>query len=106
MYVVIFVFRVKRREKIRKRQIKEENRLATFPMFCDGNLEAGGTWGNMTDIGAASSGSGMPLLAQRTISRQIEVVREIGRGRYGMVSFWQCPKLNNKLLISADDITI
>ena len=41
------------------------------------------------DVGAldlTSSGAGMPLLTQRTISRQIEVLREIGQGRYGTVS--------------------
>ncbi|PIO56266.1 hypothetical protein TELCIR_22335, partial [Teladorsagia circumcincta] len=35
-----------------------------------------------TDAGSGS-GSGLPLLTQRNIARQIELVREIGQGRFG-----------------------
>jgi len=41
----------------------------------------------VNDLDLTTSGAGMPLLTQRTISRQIEVIREIGRGRYGMVRY-------------------
>lgn len=35
---------------------------------------------------STGSGAGMPILAQRTISRQIELRECIGRGRFGEVS--------------------
>lgn len=35
--------------------------------------------------GTSGSGSGMPSLEQRTIARQIELQREIGKGRFGEV---------------------
>ena len=43
--------------------------------------------GSIVDMIEQSSGSGsrLPLLVQRTIARQIQMVREVGRGRYGQV---------------------
>ena len=40
----------------------------------------------INELENTSSGSGMPLLVQRTIANQIEIVKEIGQGRYGTVS--------------------
>ncbi|KAI0983907.1 hypothetical protein GJ496_009877 [Pomphorhynchus laevis] len=37
------------------------------------------------DISGSGSGSGLPLLVQRTIARQIRLVEVIGRGRFGEV---------------------
>uniref|UniRef100_A0A914REN4 GS domain-containing protein n=1 Tax=Parascaris equorum TaxID=6256 RepID=A0A914REN4_PAREQ len=41
--------------------------------------------GNLDDSGTTGSGSGLPLLVQRTIARQIELHTEIGKGRFGEV---------------------
>ena len=37
---------------------------------------------DMVDMETTGSGSGLPLLIQRTIARQIKLEKEIGRGRY------------------------
>ncbi|XP_076346055.1 TGF-beta receptor type-1-like isoform X1 [Tachypleus tridentatus] len=42
---------------------------------------------NMIDMTTSGSGSGLPLLVQRSIARQIQLVKIIGKGRYGEV--WQ-----------------
>jgi bone morphogenetic protein receptor type-1B len=43
--------------------------------------------GTLSDLIEQTSGSGsrLPNLVQRTIARQIQMVREVGRGRYGQV---------------------
>lgn len=84
-----FFFRMlKKRERLRKQQIEKENQNATFPLIYDDNgRPAGGALDGVSSLTGTSSGAGMPLLVQRTISRQIETVKEIGKGRYGTVSF-------------------
>jgi Transforming growth factor beta type I GS-motif len=49
--------------------------------------ETGIQGGTLSDLIEQTSGSGSRLsyLVQRTIARQIQMVREIGRGRYGQV---------------------
>ncbi|XP_076373579.1 TGF-beta receptor type-1-like isoform X5 [Tachypleus tridentatus] len=42
---------------------------------------------DMMDMTTSGSGSGLPLLVQRSIARQIQLVEIIGKGRYGEV--WQ-----------------
>lgn len=79
---------LKKRERLRKQQIEKENQNATFPLIYDDNgRPAGGALDGVSSLTGTSSGAGMPLLVQRTISRQIETVKEIGKGRYGTVSF-------------------
>lgn len=39
----------------------------------------------LTDFSPSGSGSGLPLLIQRTIARQIQLVDMIGKGRFGEV---------------------
>ncbi|XP_077997804.1 TGF-beta receptor type-1-like [Glandiceps talaboti] len=39
----------------------------------------------MMDLSTSGSGSGLPLLVQRTIARQIQLVEMIGKGRFGEV---------------------
>jgi len=33
----------------------------------------------------SGSGSGLPLLVQRSIARQVQLIEEVGKGRYGEV---------------------
>ncbi|ODM90637.1 TGF-beta receptor type-1 [Orchesella cincta] len=39
----------------------------------------------MLEMTTSGSGSGLPLLVQRSIARQIQLVEEVGKGRYGEV---------------------
>lgn len=51
---------------------------------CSPNMEIHGPLANLIEQ-SSGSGSGLPILVQRTISRQIQMNRSIGKGRYGEV---------------------
>ena len=43
----------------------------------------------MIDMTTSGSGSGLPLLVQRSIARQIQLIETIGKGRFGEVFIFQ-----------------
>lgn len=47
---------------------------------------------DMIDMTTSGSGSGLPLLVQRSIARQIQLIDIIGKGRFGEVVFVSFPK--------------
>ncbi|OQV12677.1 TGF-beta receptor type-1 [Hypsibius exemplaris] len=57
-----------------------------------------------TDV-SSGSGSGLPLLSQRTVARQITLTESIGKGRYGEVwlGHWYDDKVAVKIFDSRDD---
>ncbi|KAM3723607.1 Activin receptor type-1C [Dirofilaria immitis] len=60
---------------------------------------------NLDDSATTGSGSGFPLLAQRTIARQIELQKEIGQGRFGEVwlGYWRGDEVAVKIFSSRDE---
>uniref|UniRef100_A0A0N4UMY7 receptor protein serine/threonine kinase n=1 Tax=Dracunculus medinensis TaxID=318479 RepID=A0A0N4UMY7_DRAME len=60
---------------------------------------------NLDDSFTTGSGSGLPLLVQRTIARQIELQNEIGRGRFGEVwlGSWKGDPVAVKIFSSRDE---
>ncbi|XP_017290998.1 bone morphogenetic protein receptor type-1A isoform X2 [Kryptolebias marmoratus] len=54
---------------------------------------------------SSGSGSGLPLLVQRTIAKQIQMVRQIGKGRYGEVWLgrWRCEKVAVKVFFTREE---
>ncbi|XP_062319577.1 bone morphogenetic protein receptor, type IAa isoform X2 [Osmerus eperlanus] len=54
---------------------------------------------------SSGSGSGLPLLVQRTIAKQIQMVREIGKGRYGEVwlARWRGEKVAVKVFFTREE---
>uniref|UniRef100_A0A158Q700 receptor protein serine/threonine kinase n=1 Tax=Elaeophora elaphi TaxID=1147741 RepID=A0A158Q700_9BILA len=60
---------------------------------------------NLDDSATTGSGSGFPLLAQRTIARQIELQKEIGQGRFGEVwlGYWKGDEVAVKIFSSRDE---
>ncbi|MGH0150776.1 UNVERIFIED_CONTAM: hypothetical protein FKN15_048510 [Acipenser sinensis] len=54
---------------------------------------------------SSGSGSGLPLLVQRTIAKQIQMVRQIGKGRYGEVWLgrWRGEKVAVKVFFSREE---
>ncbi|GAU96009.1 hypothetical protein RvY_07517 [Ramazzottius varieornatus] len=53
----------------------------------------------------SGSGSGLPLLSQRTVARQINLTMTVGKGRYGEVwlGYWHGEKVAVKIFDSRDD---
>ncbi|XP_028836010.1 bone morphogenetic protein receptor, type IBb isoform X2 [Denticeps clupeoides] len=54
---------------------------------------------------SSGSGSGLPLLVQRTIAKQIQMVRQIGKGRYGEVWMgrWRGEKVAVKVFFTMEE---
>uniref|UniRef100_A0A2P2I6X2 receptor protein serine/threonine kinase n=2 Tax=Hirondellea gigas TaxID=1518452 RepID=A0A2P2I6X2_9CRUS len=54
---------------------------------------------------SSGSGSGLPLLVQRTIAKQIQLVESIGKGRYGEVWLgrWRGEKVAVKIFFTTDE---
>lgn len=54
----------------------------SFSKYC---MDSDGSTKDMSLSTGSGSGAGLPLLVQRTISKQLEMIKSIGRGRYGEV---------------------
>uniref|UniRef100_A0A3P9AN12 receptor protein serine/threonine kinase n=1 Tax=Esox lucius TaxID=8010 RepID=A0A3P9AN12_ESOLU len=54
---------------------------------------------------SSGSGSGLPLLVQRTIAKQIQMVKQIGKGRYGEVWMgrWRGERVAVKVFITTEE---
>ncbi|TRY59375.1 hypothetical protein DNTS_030071 [Danionella cerebrum] len=54
---------------------------------------------------SSGSGSGLPLLVQRTIAKQIQMVRQIGKGRYGEVWMgrWRGERVAVKVFFTTEE---
>lgn len=54
---------------------------------------------------SSGSGSGLPLLVQRTIAKQIQMVRSVGKGRYGEVwlAKWRDEKVAVKIFFTTEE---
>ncbi|XP_019865442.1 bone morphogenetic protein receptor type-1B isoform X3 [Aethina tumida] len=54
---------------------------------------------------SSGSGSGLPLLVQRTISKQIEMISSVGKGRYGEVwlAKWRGQKVAVKVFFTTEE---
>ncbi|CAL8297927.1 unnamed protein product [Merluccius merluccius] len=54
---------------------------------------------------SSGSGSGLPLLVQRTIAKQIQMVRQVGKGRYGEVWLgrWRGEKVAVKVFFTREE---
>ncbi|ESO84195.1 hypothetical protein LOTGIDRAFT_108334, partial [Lottia gigantea] len=77
--VVAFVYLKYRRRETERRQILEEAENENF-------ITNGETLSELIEHSHSSgSGSGLPLLVQRTIAKQINLVKSVGKGRYGEV---------------------
>ena len=71
----------------------------------NGGIVENGQSIEMLEITCSGSGSGLPLLEQRTIARQIELKRCIGTGRFGEVwlGAWRHDEIAVKILSSRDE---
>uniref|UniRef100_A0A3B3SM23 receptor protein serine/threonine kinase n=1 Tax=Paramormyrops kingsleyae TaxID=1676925 RepID=A0A3B3SM23_9TELE len=60
---------------------------------------------DLINLSTSASGSGLPLLVQRTIAKQIQMVRPIGKGRYGEVwlGSWRGEKVAVKVFFTREE---
>ncbi|XP_073826849.1 serine/threonine receptor kinase thickveins isoform X2 [Musca autumnalis] len=92
--VVIACMTFRRREKLRK-----QPRLISS--MCNSQLSP---LSQMVEQ-SSGSGSGLPLLVQRTIAKQIQMVRLVGKGRYGEVwlAKWRDEKVAVKTFFTTEE---
>lgn len=94
--VLAFYFYYKRRENSRRRR---QQRLVDC-----GNRNQLAPLSDLVDQ-SSGSGSGLPLLVQRTIAKQIQMVESIGKGRYGEVwlAKWRDEKVAVKTFFTTEE---
>ncbi|XP_072528030.1 bone morphogenetic protein receptor type-1B-like [Salminus brasiliensis] len=69
-------------------------------------IPAGESLSNLIEQSHSSgSGSGLPLLVQRTIAKQIQLVRQVGKGRYGEVWLgrWRGERVAVKVFFTTEE---
>ncbi|XP_068633519.1 TGF-beta receptor type-1 isoform X1 [Battus philenor] len=72
----------------RSSKVKERGSRPLYPAedsMCDTRHPITATIRDMIELTTSGSGSGLPLLVQRSIARQIQLVDIIGKGRFGEV---------------------
>jgi serine/threonine protein kinase len=75
--VAIFYIRCRKREALKRQRLREAEES-------DPCLNGSGSLKEWIEQ-SSGSGSGLPLLVQRTIAKQITLIRSVGKGRYGEV---------------------
>lgn len=95
-FVIIFAVycTYKRRERNRKRQYLMESLCTSRTSQLADLVEQ-----------SSGSGSGLPLLVQRTIAKQIQMIHSIGKGRYGEVwlAKWRDEKVAVKVFFTTEE---
>ncbi|KAF8560819.1 hypothetical protein P879_09886, partial [Paragonimus westermani] len=75
------------------------------PFTSTGGSSVSPTLRDLLEETCSGSGSGVALLVQRTVARQIQLEERIGEGRYGEVwrGVWQCDQVAAKIFSSRDE---
>lgn len=76
LIVVLWVWYKRREVQLKKKLMQNSNRNLY--------LTSNGTLHDLMEQ-SSGSGSGLPLLVQRTIAKQLQMVKSVGKGRYGEV---------------------
>lgn len=103
IFVIIGVFKLWKRKKLRFSKNKEERHglttLTAVPVSDESLRQM------QVDQACMSSGSGLPFLVQRTVARQIDLKELIGKGRYGEVwrGTWKGEQVAVKIFNSRDE---
>ncbi|GAB6028167.1 hypothetical protein CHUAL_002373 [Chamberlinius hualienensis] len=94
-----FYLRYKRKEQSKQRYLDRSGQ-------CDDVISNVDSLRELIDQSQSSgSGSGLPLLVQRTIAKQIQMVKSIGQGRYGEVwlAKWRGEKIAVKVFFTTEE---
>ena len=84
LLVTFAYLRYKHREDRRQRYMTESGVVGGRGSQELGGMPGGSTLSELIEQ-SSGSGSGLPLLVQRTIAKQIHMVNSVGKGRYGEV---------------------
>ncbi|XP_064639813.1 bone morphogenetic protein receptor type-1B-like [Lineus longissimus] len=97
---ITFVYLRYRRREVRRQQYLEEAEQ------CDTFINPGETLRDLIEASQSSgSGSGLPLLVQRTIAKQIHLIKSVGKGRYGEVwkGKWRGENIAVKIFFTTEE---
>lgn len=101
LVIACVYLRYRKKEDQRKRQYYIKRYPDRYP-----NVEIlpNGTLANFIEQ-SSGSGSGLPLLVQRTIAKQIQMVHSIGKGRYGEVwlARWRGERVAVKVFFTTEE---
>ena len=104
-FVLLIVFITFLYLKYKKREDRRQKYMLTARTDPDGFVS--GHHGTLHDLieQSSGSGSGLPLLVQRTIAKQIQMDRPIGKGRYGDVwlAKWRGEDVAVKVFFTSDE---
>jgi len=104
IFIILLTFaylRYKQREQRIQRYITEAGANSTNDDFC---LPGTSTLSELLEQ-SSGSGSGLPLLVQRTIAKQIHMVSSVGKGRYGEVwlARWRGERVAVKVFFTTEE---
>lgn len=101
--IMMFIYWHQKRQLKKQEEFKEED-AALQPLEEEAVIPSGQTLKDLIDM-STGSGSGLPLLVQRTIARQIHLVGLIGKGRFGEVykGLWRGQSVAVKIFSSRDE---
>ncbi|KAG1714936.1 Activin receptor type-1 [Nymphon striatum] len=97
---------LKRQRKRRMNESSEQGRAALYRDDLNAVAAGDSTLREIFEHSVTSgSGSGLPLLIQRTLAKQIDISECIGKGRYGEVwkGLWQGEEVAVKIFFSRDE---
>lgn len=102
--VMIIICWIQKRQQRRQAEIKRTEAEMLEPLEEEALIPTGHTLKDLIDM-STGSGSGLPLLVQRTIARQIHLVGLIGKGRFGEVykGLWRGQSVAVKIFSSRDE---
>ncbi|XP_048519449.1 bone morphogenetic protein receptor type-1B isoform X2 [Dendroctonus ponderosae] len=93
---------------IKYRKKEEQSKLNLYAKDCSaekyGNMEIHGPLSSLIEK-SSGSGSGLPILVQRTISKQIQMIKPVGKGRYGEVwlASWRDESVAVKIFLTTEE---
>jgi len=102
--VMVIICWIQKRQQRRQAEIKRTEAEMLEPSEEEALIPTGHTLKDLIDM-STGSGSGLPLLVQRTIARQIHLVGLIGKGRFGEVykGLWRGQSVAVKIFSSRDE---
>ncbi|CAG7729158.1 unnamed protein product [Allacma fusca] len=85
LFVVMCFFYMWQKKSHKQFQHQRAPLMEKYLANCTDVEASGPCLKDMIEMTTSGSGSGLPLLVQRSIARQVQLIEEVGKGRYGEV---------------------